>query len=164
MSYQLPEVDAPHSPPTELRVRYVSSRAEARRFIAFKHITGPLKWDAYAEAKYANDWLKEDEDIEVVSKMLGGQSQHSTAARGRLSRSEASGNSGLQSNDRTKKRFAFSHLNDSKAAFQHGILIRCSPRGVLQHHRPKRASLREPATDEPRSHAGCREPFPLQCI
>jgi hypothetical protein len=93
MSYQLPEANAPHSPPTELRVRYVSSRAEARRFIAFKHITGPLN----AKAKYANDWLKEGEDIEVVSKMLGGQSQHGTAARGRLSRSEASGNAGLQS-------------------------------------------------------------------
>lgn len=158
------EVDAPHSPPTELRVRYVSSRAEARRFIAFKHVTGPLKWDAYAKAKYANDWLREGEDIEVVSKTLG--DSHNTVRRlvagfHVLKQVETRG---FNLNDRTKKRFAFSHLNDSKAAFQHGILIRCSPRGVFQHHRPKRASLREPATDEPRSHAGCREPFPLQCI
>jgi hypothetical protein len=110
MSYQLPELDAPRSPPTELRVRYVSSRAEARRFIAFKHITGPLKWDAYAKAKYANDWLKEGEDIEVVSKMLG--DSHNTVRRlvvgfHVLKQAETWG---FNLNDRTKKRFAFFHL------------------------------------------------------
>lgn len=110
MSYQLPEVDVRHSPPTKLRVRYVSSRAEARRFIAFKHITGPLKWGAYAKAKYAADWLKEGENIEVVSKMLG--DSHNTVRRlvagfQVLKQAETRG---FKLNDRTKKRFAFSHL------------------------------------------------------
>lgn len=34
----------------------VASRDDARKYIGFKHINGPHKWDAYAKAKFAADW------------------------------------------------------------------------------------------------------------
>ncbi|UCI29439.1 hypothetical protein [Mesorhizobium sp. B4-1-4] len=110
MNYRLPVIADPQPLPVAVRVRYVPNRAAARRFIAFKHINGPFKWDAYAKAKYAADWLKEGEDVEVVSKMLG--DNHNTVRRlvagyRVLEQAQAQG---FDLNDRTKKRFAFSHL------------------------------------------------------
>ncbi len=77
--YTLPSVGNPRNPPDKVRVRYVADRREARRFIAFKHINGPYKWDAFAKAKYAAEWLAEGEDIDVVSQMLG--DNHNTIRR-----------------------------------------------------------------------------------
>jgi len=111
MNYRLPIVAAPKTPPREIRVRYVKSRADARQFIAFKHINGPFKWDAYAKAKYAVNWLNDGEDIDTVSKMLG--DNHNTVRRlvaGYQVLTQAQESRLFDLNDRTKKRFAFSHL------------------------------------------------------
>lgn len=110
IGYRLPVIASPRAAPDEVRVRYVADRKEARRFIAFKHINGPFKWDAFAKAKYAADWLAEGEDIDVVSRMLG--DNHNTIRRlvtgfNVLEQAQASG---FDLEDRTKKRFAFSHL------------------------------------------------------
>jgi len=53
LGYKLPNDGSIPDLPEEVRVRWVDDRAEARSFIAFKHINGPFKWDALAKAKYA---------------------------------------------------------------------------------------------------------------
>jgi len=110
VGYLLPVVEKPARPPAEVRVRYVNDRKDARRFIAFKHINGPIKWDAFAKAKYAAEWLAEGEDIDVVSRMLG--DSHNTIRRmvtGFYVLEQAQ-EAGFNIEDRTKKRFSFSHL------------------------------------------------------
>jgi hypothetical protein len=103
-------VAEPKQPPERVRVRHVRDRSAARRFIAFKHITGPLKWDAFAKAKYAAAWLDEGERIEVVSQMLG--DSHNTIRRlvAGYKVLEQAKDAGFDIEDRSKKRFAFSHL------------------------------------------------------
>ncbi|WP_156419542.1 ParB N-terminal domain-containing protein [Aureimonas sp. AU12] len=111
ISYKLPNIDNPQPLPADVRVRFVDDRADARRFIAFKHINGPFKWDAYAKAKYAAEWLNEGADVDVVSKMLG--DNHNTIRRlvaGYRVLEQAQNDNVFNINDRTKKRFAFSHL------------------------------------------------------
>jgi hypothetical protein len=110
LNYALPAIANPQPIPEMVRVRPVPNRAAARRYIAFKHITGPLKWDAFAKAKYASAWLDEGEDIEVVSKMLG--DNHNTIRRlvAGYKVLEQAKSSGFDVDDRTKKRFSFSHL------------------------------------------------------
>lgn len=65
--------------PTSARAWLVNSRAEARGFIGFKHINGPYRWDSFAKAKFASDWVTETSDIAGVSKQLG--DSHSTVLR-----------------------------------------------------------------------------------
>lgn len=110
VGYRLPVVDNAKVPPDKVRVRYVADRKSARRFIAFKHINGPFKWDAFAKAKYAAEWLAEGEDIDVVSRMLG--DNHNTIRRLVMGYNvlEQAQRAGFDIEDRSKKRFAFSHL------------------------------------------------------
>ena len=111
LHYRLPNVPERQDPPERVRIRYVPDRAAARRFIAFKHINGPFKWDAYAKAKYAAEWLDQGESVDVVSRMLG--DNHNTIRRlvaGFRVLHQAQDESLFNIDDRTKKRFAFSHL------------------------------------------------------
>jgi len=110
VGYRLPVIENPKTLPDRVRVRYVTDRKEARRFIAFKHINGPFKWDAFAKAKYAAEWLADGEDVDVVSRMLG--DNHSTIRRLVMGYNvlEQAQQVGFDLEDRTKKRFAFSHL------------------------------------------------------
>lgn len=110
ISYRLPDIPQLEKIPSKIRVKYVSDRADARRFIAFKHINGPFKWDAYAKAKYATDWLDEGADIDVVSRTLG--DNHNTVRRLVLGYRvlQQAQKLGFDINDRSKKHFAFSHL------------------------------------------------------
>ncbi len=110
MNYRLPAVNDTRPPPDAVRVRFVADRKEARRFIAFKHINGPYKWDAFAKAKYAAEWLTEGESIDVVSRMLG--DNHNTVRRLVTGYNvlEQAQQGGFNLEDRTKKRFSFSHL------------------------------------------------------
>ena len=50
-----------------VRVIRVASRAEARTFIAFKHINGPHRWNSYAKAQYAARWFKEARDADSTA-------------------------------------------------------------------------------------------------
>ena len=67
--------------PESVRVFFVESRADARAFIGFKHINGAYKWDSFAKAKYADEWLTEDQGATVkdVSEQLG--DSHNTVLR-----------------------------------------------------------------------------------
>lgn len=96
--------------PAEIKVRCVGSRKDARAYIGFKHINGPMKWDALAKAKYAARWFEEGADIATISKTLG--DNHNTVRRlvnGWLALEQAKA-SGFDIEDISKKRLAFSHL------------------------------------------------------
>ena len=110
VNFELPNIPNSKQLPKVIRVRYVDSRAEARSYIGFKHINGPFKWDAMAKAKYAAQWFSEGEKIATISQTLG--DGHSTVRRlvnGWLALKQAE-NDGFDLSQRTKKRFAFSHL------------------------------------------------------
>ncbi len=110
LDYILPAITLARPLPDRISVRYVQDRREARRYIAFKHINGPFKWDAYAKAKYAADWLKDDPDIDAVSRMLG--DNHNTVRRlvNGFNILEQAQEEGFRVEDRSRKHFAFSHL------------------------------------------------------
>lgn len=95
--------------PKEVRIWRVESRAEARDFIGFKHINGAFKWDSFAKAKYAADWLAEEPDIDAVSRRLG--DAHNTVVR-LVNGYRVLVQSERQGFDRSQipGRFAFSHL------------------------------------------------------
>lgn len=99
-----------NSKPERINVLLVDDRNSARDFIAFKHINGPAKWDAMAKAKYSAQWLEDGNSIDVISKRIG--DSHNTVRRlvfGWYALQQAIDN-GFDLEDRTKKRFAFSHL------------------------------------------------------
>ncbi len=108
--YRLPEVSNPKPLPQSVRVRWVNDRQEARSFIAFKHINGPAKWDAFAKARYAKDWLDEGASIAEVSKAVG--DNHNTVLRlvNGLIVLEQAIREGFDKSDITAAKFNFSHL------------------------------------------------------
>jgi hypothetical protein len=110
LNYTLPEGVGNHPAPVEVRVRYVADRAEARNFIAFKHINGPAKWDAFAKARYAREWLDEGADLSTVSNAVG--DNHSTVLRlvNGLTVLNQAIIIGFERNDITARNFNFSHL------------------------------------------------------
>jgi hypothetical protein len=110
LQISLPAIGNPKQPPAEVRVRWVSTRAQGRDFIGYKHIKGPLKWDALAKAKYAASWYEEGGDIETISLSLG--DSHNTVRRlvtGWFVLQQAI-KDGFDLNQISKKSFAFSHL------------------------------------------------------
>ena len=110
LGYKLPNDGSVPRLPEEVRVRWVDDRAEARSFIAFKHINGPFKWDALAKAKYAAIWLDEGEQVTKVAKQIG--DTHNTVLRlvnGWRVLEQATKN-GFDVDDITARRFNFSHL------------------------------------------------------
>src|SRR5262245_61087361 len=44
----------------EITVYRVEDREKARDFIGFKHINGPHRWDSFAKARFAADWLEQE--------------------------------------------------------------------------------------------------------
>lgn len=79
LGYVLPKTDEPRELPTNIQVKWVSNREEARSYIAFKHINGPYKWDALSKARFATDWLDQGEPVERVAKQIG--DNHKTVLR-----------------------------------------------------------------------------------
>lgn len=108
--YNLPNDSSVVQLPEKVRVRWVDGRAEARSFIAFKHINGPFKWDALAKAKYAASWLDEGEEATKVAKQIG--DTHNTVLRlvNGWRVLEQAIKEGFQLEDITARRFNFSHL------------------------------------------------------
>jgi ParB-like chromosome segregation protein Spo0J len=100
-----------------VRVIRVESRAEARTFIAFKHINGPHRWNSYAKAQYAASWFKEAREadstatLDKIADRIG--DKHATIKRmvAAVLVLEQADRSGIFTlDDRTTKRFPFSHL------------------------------------------------------
>jgi hypothetical protein len=111
LSYKIPNDGKLPKLPDEVRVRWVTDRDQARAFIAFKHINGPMRWDALAKAKYAAEWINdENADINNIAKQIG--DNHNTVLRlvnGWRVLQQALGNS-FEMDQITARRFNFSHL------------------------------------------------------
>lgn len=79
LGVRLPKDYHENAVPPEIRVWIVHDRKEARDFIGFKHINGAFKWDAFAKAKYAAQWLADDGEVTEVAHRLG--DTHNTIVR-----------------------------------------------------------------------------------
>lgn len=93
-------------------VYQVASREEARPFIGFKHINGPAKWDAYAKARFAADWYRQEGvTLEQIAEAVG--DRHATVKRmvsAIYVLEQASKEDLFQIDDRDTPKFNFSHL------------------------------------------------------
>lgn len=110
LKIDLPEEPGPEALPEFVRVHPVGSRADARDFIGFKHVNGPVKWNSLAKAKYAAEWLAEEGDIRRISRRLG--DTHNTVVRlvnGWRVLHQVSA-AGFDRSATTKPSFPFSHL------------------------------------------------------
>ncbi|MCB0635067.1 MAG: ParB N-terminal domain-containing protein [Lewinella sp.] len=115
---QTPDMDADRRKTLDnIRVIRVRSRADARTFIAFKHINGPHRWDSYAKAKYAAGWYREekqtspDASLSDIADRIG--DRHDTIKRmvAAIYVLEQADNANVFSiDDRATRRFPFSHL------------------------------------------------------
>ena len=99
----------------EVSVYPVANRERARSFIGFKHINGPAKWDAYAKARFAAEWYKEERsegvDLAVIARAIG--DKHDTIKRmvSAIYVLDQAKNEGLfDIEDRHTRKFNFSHL------------------------------------------------------
>lgn len=118
LAIQTPEIGkSERASLNELRAIRVRSRSDARTFIAFKHINGPHRWDSYAKAKFAARWYREereareDASLADIADRIG--DRHDTIKRmvGAIYVLEQAETARLFSvDDRTTKRFPFSHL------------------------------------------------------
>jgi hypothetical protein len=67
----------------EVTVYRVQDRAEAQDFIGFKHINGPHRWDSFAKARFAADWLEREKDqgttLRDIARRMG--DRHDTIKR-----------------------------------------------------------------------------------
>ena len=96
----------------QVTVYQVASRQEARPFIGFKHINGPAKWDAYAKARFAADWYRQEgATLEQIAEAVG--DRHATVKRmvsAIYVLEQASEKDLFEIDDRDTPKFNFSHL------------------------------------------------------
>jgi hypothetical protein len=111
VEYTLPASEKVATLPAQVRVRWVDDRKEARSFIAFKHINGPAKWDAFAKARYAREWLVENgASIDDVSRAVGDNNNTVLRLVNGLTVLEQAIAEGFDRADITARQFNFSHL------------------------------------------------------
>lgn len=101
-----------------INVHRVAQREDAQDIIGFKHINGPRPWDAYAKARFAAAWLDRErikgEDgmtLREIAQRMG--DRHNTLRRMVLGievLEQARRERLWEIDDRTSKKFAFSHL------------------------------------------------------
>ena len=117
LGFQVPELPEEHRASLKLaQVMKIADRADARKFIGFKHINGPHKWDSYAKAKFAADWYRADRGTGItlrdIARRLG--DRHDTVLRlvqGMFVLEQAKQRALFDMEDRYDKRpFSFSHL------------------------------------------------------
>lgn len=107
----LPKNLHPGARPERIEVNVVADRKAARDFIGFKHVNGAQRWDSYAKARFATEWLDEGDDIADISRRLG--DNHNTVGRlvngvRILDQAESAGR--FDRSRMPRKRFYFSHL------------------------------------------------------
>lgn len=119
LSITAPEVGASLAPTLKaVRVIRVGSRADARPFIAFKHINGPHRWESYAKAKFAADWYAAEKkrgeaglSLTEIAERIG--DNHDTIKRMVAAiyvLDQAEERRLFSVDDRTTRKFPFSHL------------------------------------------------------
>ncbi len=100
----------------EVTVYEVEEEEESQAFIAFKHINGAHRWDAYAKARYITDWYIKDYDtgisIDDIASKVGDKNQYvRSILGGMLVLKQAENNELFAINDRKKRgKFGFSHF------------------------------------------------------
>jgi hypothetical protein len=95
----------------EIEVKEVANREAARAFIGFKHVNGPHKWDAFAKAKFATEWLDAEGDLNTIALTLG--DNNNTVRRlvvGYRVLEQAKKERFRPENSASPRGFAFSHL------------------------------------------------------
>lgn len=110
LSIKLPAEPTPAAMPDEIRAVLVNDAAEARKFIGFKHINGPQKWDAMSKAKYAADWHADGASLDEISRSLGDTFNTVTRLVEGYRVYKQALSVGFDPERRTARRFAFSHL------------------------------------------------------
>src|ERR1043166_3547528 len=100
---------------SEVLVFRVENAADAREFIGFKHINGPQRWDAYAQARYVTDWYKKAKgnvSVDLIAAKMGDNNNTLRAYIYSILILEQAEHEGIWSiKDKTAAgRFAFSHL------------------------------------------------------
>lgn len=110
LGIRLPGEVTPAALPEEIRAVLVEDATEARRFIGFKHINGPAKWDAMSKAKYAADWHADGASLEEISRALGDTFNTVTRLVEGYRVYKQAVDNGFDPERRTARRFAFSHL------------------------------------------------------
>ncbi len=115
----LPDMSADLRPSLEkINVHRVAAREDAQDIIGFKHINGPRPWDAYAKARFAAAWLNREREkgedgmtLREIAQRMG--DRHNTLRRMVLGievLDQAERHHLWEIDDRTSKKFAFSHL------------------------------------------------------
>jgi hypothetical protein len=119
--------------PAEVRAVLVDHAAEARKFIGFKHINGPQKWDAMSKAKYAADWHAEGTPLEEISKALGDTFNTVTRLVEGFRVYKQALDAGFNPDRRTARRFAFSHLYTAltRASIKQWLELKDDPKKPL---------------------------------
>ena len=112
----VPEIDdAVRRTLDQVSAYLVESREHARAFIGYKHINGPAKWDAYAKARFAVNWYRDERDDGVdlgqIAKAIG--DRHDTIKRmvsAIYVLEQAKEERLFEVEDRHTSKFNFSHL------------------------------------------------------
>lgn len=102
----------------EVTIYRVACREDARDYIGFKHINGPHKWDSFAKAKYAMEWLEKEKSKkngltlkDIANRMGDGHSTILRMINGLRTLEQARSEGLFNVDNREKKRqFSFSHL------------------------------------------------------
>lgn len=111
-SYKIPKLSNPERRKLEELPTVQESRADAWRYLGFKHVNGPAKWSSYAKAKYIAD-VQATHDVSLVdiAEQIG--DRHQTVQRlyrGLMVIDQAERLKVYDREDRFRTRFAFSHL------------------------------------------------------
>lgn len=119
----VPDISDAHRASTKnVSVYRVEKRDDARDLIGFKHINGPQPWDALAKARFAAEWLDQEQQkrrdgddtaltLADITQRMG--DKHDTIFRivtAAYALDQAEDEDLFQVSDRTKKSFSFSHL------------------------------------------------------
>ena len=119
----VPDISDAHLGSTKkVSVYRVERREDARDLIGFKHINGPQPWDALAKARFAAQWLDEEQEkrqngdetaltLADITQRMG--DKHDTIFRivtAAYALDQAEAENLFQVSDRSKKSFSFSHL------------------------------------------------------
>ena len=96
----------------------MAERADARPFIAFKHINGPHRWESFAKAKFAASWYDAEKkrgdaglSLTQIAERIG--DNHDTIKRMIAAiyvLDQAADMKVFSIDDRTTRKFPFSHL------------------------------------------------------
>ncbi len=117
-------ITRPYVPPAvvptlkAVRVMRVANRADARPFIAFKHINGPHRWESFAKAKFAANWYDAEKklgekglSLTQIAERIG--DNHDTIKRMVAAiyvLNQAQEEAIFSVDDRATRKFPFSHL------------------------------------------------------